>query len=144
MNCKQPKLILKSKNTMNSDEMNPLVNTLKQNMESKINEKSMKDYGGKFDQMFDIGRFTILCDDKNKLNTTTKIFFNNQSKTHYPFYNIKLFVPNYKVYIEMQAKGHSIIEKQHFSISYICINDFILFFGGTGNDIFKSVYKYSI
>ncbi|ETO35654.1 hypothetical protein RFI_01408 [Reticulomyxa filosa] len=31
-----------------------------------------------------------------------------------------------------------------YKYAYVCINDVILFFGGCGNDISKSVYKYSI
>ncbi|ETN97171.1 hypothetical protein RFI_40360, partial [Reticulomyxa filosa] len=34
--------------------------------------------------------------------------------------------------------------KSFFQYAYVCINDIILFFGGNGNEVSKSMYKYSI
>ncbi|ETO09010.1 hypothetical protein RFI_28376, partial [Reticulomyxa filosa] len=145
-------LRLRSEKAMDSDEMRKLVNTLKQDGikvvtpklkgGDRINEKSKNDYGGNYDRMFDIGRFTILCKNKTKLDTAVQVlqkadtfgmivsedkdYFNNQSKTHHRFHNIKLFVPKHEIYIEMQAtlehyttlKGHSIIENYELSHLY--------------------------
>jgi len=99
-----------------------------------LKEKIEKDYKGEFRDIFDIGRFTILCEDEIQLQTAVTVmkkaaefnmivsedkdFFTKISKTHHRFHNIKLYVPNHDVYVEMQAtlknfttlKGHSIIE----------------------------------
>ncbi|ETO10827.1 NB-ARC domain-containing protein [Reticulomyxa filosa] len=143
----------RSEKAMNSDEMKQLINKLEQDGikvvkpdtlkgDDRINEKSTKDYGGNYNRMFDIGRFTILCENKNKLDTAVKVlqkadtfgmtvsedkdFFNYQSNTHHRFHNIKLFVPKHDVYIEMQAtlegfttlKDHSVIENPKLSHLY--------------------------
>ncbi|ETO04528.1 NB-ARC domain-containing protein [Reticulomyxa filosa] len=100
----------------------------------RLLEKIQIDYGGDFNQVFDIGRFTILCDDSIKLQTAVAVmkkanqfnlivsedkdFFNKKSKTHYRIHNIKLYVPKDDVYIEMQAtlkkyttlEGYTLIE----------------------------------
>ncbi|ETO34596.1 hypothetical protein RFI_02491, partial [Reticulomyxa filosa] len=77
----------------------------------RLLEKIQADYGGDFNQAFDIGRFTILCDNPTKLQTAVAVmkkaeqfnlivsedkdFFDKQSKTHHRFHNIKLYVPKH-------------------------------------------------
>ncbi|ETO05654.1 hypothetical protein RFI_31743, partial [Reticulomyxa filosa] len=133
-------LMERSENAMNSIEIKNLVtelqkyeitvvkpSNLKEN--ERLSEKIKTDDNGDFNQAFDIGRFTILCDHPIKLQTAVAVikkaeqfnlvvsedkdFFNKQSKTHHRFYNIKLYVPKYDVYIEMQAtlKNFSTIEE---------------------------------
>ncbi|ETO15642.1 hypothetical protein RFI_21722, partial [Reticulomyxa filosa] len=145
-------LILKSQKAMDSDEMKNLVKTLRQyhiivvqpklKGEERLNEKIEHEYAKNCDEMFDIGRFTILCKNKHQLETAVTVLkkakdfgmivskdkdcFNKQSETHHRFHNITLFVPKYDVYIEMQAtlenfttlKGHSIIENPELSHLY--------------------------
>ncbi|ETO31120.1 hypothetical protein RFI_06002, partial [Reticulomyxa filosa] len=105
----------------------------------RLLEKIQADYGGDFNEAFDIGRFTILCDNPTKLQTAVAVmkkarqfnlvvsedkdFFDKQSKTHYRFHNIKLYVSKHDVYIEMQAtlknfttlEGYTVIENPKFS-----------------------------
>ncbi|ETO08206.1 hypothetical protein RFI_29183 [Reticulomyxa filosa] len=105
----------------------------------RLLEKIRSDYSGDFNQAFDIGRFTILCDNPTKLQTAVvvmknaeefnlivsedKDFFDKQSKTHHRFHNIKLYVPKHDVYIEMQAtlknfttlEGYTVIENPKLS-----------------------------
>ncbi|ETO09924.1 NB-ARC domain-containing protein, partial [Reticulomyxa filosa] len=105
----------------------------------RLSEKIKADYGGDHNQVFDVGRFTILCENKVKLQTAVTVmkkaeqfhlivsedkdFFEKQSKTHHRFHNIKLYVPKYDVYIEMQAtlknfttlEGYTIIENPKLS-----------------------------
>ncbi|ETO04850.1 hypothetical protein RFI_32546, partial [Reticulomyxa filosa] len=101
---------------------------------ARLLEKIQYDYNDDYNQVFDIGRFTILCDNSTKLQTAVAVmkkaeqfnlivsedkdFFDKQSKTHHRFHNIKLYVPKYDVYIEMQAtlknfttlEGYTVIE----------------------------------
>ncbi|ETO09798.1 hypothetical protein RFI_27579 [Reticulomyxa filosa] len=143
----------RNENAMNSVEINNLVTEL-QKYEIKVVkpsslkgndrllEKIQSDYGGDFNQAFDIGRFTILCDNPTKLQTAVAVmkkaeqfnlivsedkdFFNRQSKTHHRFHNIKLYVPKHDVYIEMQAtlkhfttlEGHTAIENPKLSHNF--------------------------
>ncbi|ETO29645.1 WD-40 repeat-containing protein [Reticulomyxa filosa] len=105
----------------------------------RLLEKIQADYGGDFNQAFDIGRFTILCDDSIKLQTAVAVmkkaeqfnlivsedrdFFDKKSKTHHRVHNIKLYVPKHDVYIEMQAtlksfttlEGYTVIENPKLS-----------------------------
>ncbi|ETO14106.1 WD-40 repeat-containing protein [Reticulomyxa filosa] len=105
----------------------------------RLLEKIQADYGGDFNQIFDIGRFTILCDNPIKLQTAVAVikkaeqfnlivsedkdFFDRQSKTHHRFHNIKLYVPKHDVYVEMQAtlknfttlEGYTTIENPKLS-----------------------------
>ncbi|ETO08664.1 WD-40 repeat-containing protein, partial [Reticulomyxa filosa] len=105
----------------------------------RLLEKIKSDYNGNYNEIFDIGRFTILCDNSIKLQTVVAVikkaekfnlivsedkdFFNKQSKTHHRFHNIKLYVSKYDVYIEMQAtlknyttlEGYTIIENPKLS-----------------------------
>ncbi|ETO11869.1 hypothetical protein RFI_25507 [Reticulomyxa filosa] len=105
----------------------------------RLLEKIQADYGGDFNQVFDIGRFTILCDNSTKLQTAVAVmkkaeqfnlivsedkdFFSKQSKTHHRFHNIKLYVSKHDVYIEMQAtlknfttlEGYTVIENPKLS-----------------------------
>ncbi|ETO15385.1 WD-40 repeat-containing protein [Reticulomyxa filosa] len=85
----------------------------------RLLEKIKFDYNDDYNQVFDVGRFTILCDNSTKLQTAVAVikkaekfnliisedkdYFEKQSKTHHRFHNIKLYVPKYDVYIEMQA-----------------------------------------
>ncbi|ETO06409.1 hypothetical protein RFI_30989 [Reticulomyxa filosa] len=109
--------------------------------DKRLLEKIQIDYEGDFSQVFDIGRFTILCDDSTKMQTAVAVikkaeqfnlivsedkdFFEKKSKTHYRFHNIKLFVPKHNVYIEMQAtlkrfttlEGYSVIENPNLNHS---------------------------
>ncbi|ETN99194.1 hypothetical protein RFI_38287, partial [Reticulomyxa filosa] len=112
----------RSENAMNSIEIRNLVTelqkyeitvvkprSLKEN--ERLSEKIRVDYSGDFNQVFDIGRFTILCDNPTKLQTAVAVmkkaeqfslivsedkdFFDKQSKTHHRFHNIKLYVPKH-------------------------------------------------
>ncbi|ETO03003.1 hypothetical protein RFI_34406, partial [Reticulomyxa filosa] len=140
----------RSEQAMNSIEIKNLVTELKKyeitvvkplslKGNERLLEKIQADYAGDFNQAFDIGRFTILCDSPTKLQTAVAVmkkaeqfnlivsednnFFNKQSKTHYRFHNIKLYIPKYDVYIEMQAtlknfttlEGYSVIENPNLS-----------------------------
>ncbi|ETN97919.1 hypothetical protein RFI_39607, partial [Reticulomyxa filosa] len=78
---------------------------------TRLHEKINCDYDGDFNRVFDVGRFTILCDNKTKMQTAVEVmkkaekfnlivsedkdFFEKQSKTHHRFHNIKLYVPKY-------------------------------------------------
>ncbi|ETO35467.1 hypothetical protein RFI_01597 [Reticulomyxa filosa] len=77
----------------------------------RLSEKIQTDYNGKFNRVFDVERFTILCDNDTKLQD--KDFFEKQSKIHHRFHNIKLYVPKHDVYVEMQAtlKQFATLEK---------------------------------
>ncbi|ETO29132.1 NB-ARC domain-containing protein [Reticulomyxa filosa] len=105
----------------------------------RLLEKIRLDYDGDFNEAFDIGRFTILCDNSTKLQTAVAVmkkaeqfnlivsedkdYFNKLSKTHHRFHNIKLYIKKYDVYIEMQAtlknyttlEGYTIIENPKLS-----------------------------
>ncbi|ETO32884.1 hypothetical protein RFI_04233 [Reticulomyxa filosa] len=140
----------RSENAMNSTEITNLVTELQRyeitvvkppslKGNERLLEKIQADYDGDFNQAFDIGRFTILCDNPTKLQTAVAVmkkaeqfnlvvsedkdFFEKQSKTHHRFHNIKLYVPKYDVYIEMQAtlksfttlEGYTIIENPKLS-----------------------------
>ncbi|ETO36249.1 hypothetical protein RFI_00813, partial [Reticulomyxa filosa] len=126
-------LITRSESAMVSNEILNLVTELQKYLitvvkplkvkdTARLLEKIEFDYGGDtkaFRRAFDVGRFTILCDNGTKLQTAVgvmkkaeqfnlivsedKDFFERQSKTHHRFHNIKLYVPKHKVYVEMQA-----------------------------------------
>ncbi|ETO13712.1 peptidase C14, caspase catalytic subunit p20 [Reticulomyxa filosa] len=123
-------LIARSEKAMESNEIKKLSSKLQQydiivvkplEVKDKVRllEKIKNDYNGDYKQVFDIGRFTILCDSAAKLQTAVAVmketkkfnlivsedkdFFERQSKTHHRFHNIKLFVPEHDVYVEMQA-----------------------------------------
>ncbi|ETO00091.1 hypothetical protein RFI_37368, partial [Reticulomyxa filosa] len=112
----------RSENAMNSIEIKNLVTELQKyeitvvkppslKGNERLLEKIQADYSGDFNQAFDIGRFTILCDNPTKLQTAVTVmkkveqfdlivsedkdFFDKQSKTHHRFHNIKLYVPKY-------------------------------------------------
>ncbi|ETO34639.1 hypothetical protein RFI_02452 [Reticulomyxa filosa] len=109
---------------------------------TRLHEKIKCDYDGDFNRVFDVGRFTILCDNKTKMQTAVEVmkkaekfnlivsedkdFFEKQSKTHHRFHNIKLYVPKYDVYVEMQAtlksfttlEGYTVIENPKLSHLY--------------------------
>ncbi|ETO33521.1 hypothetical protein RFI_03583 [Reticulomyxa filosa] len=143
-------LINRSENAMMSNEIINLVSELQKYMitvvkppkvkdKVRLLEKIQHDYNGDYNQVFDVGRFTILCDNATKLQTAVAVmkkaekfnlivsedkdFFERQSKTHHRFHNIKLFVPKYDVYVEMQAtlknfttlEGYTIIENPKLS-----------------------------
>ncbi|ETO32715.1 hypothetical protein RFI_04401, partial [Reticulomyxa filosa] len=105
---------------------------------ARLLEKIRYDYNGDYNQVFNIGSFTILCDNPTKLQAAVAVmkddrfnftvsededFFQRQSKTHYKFHNIKLYLPKYDVYIEMQAtlksfttlQGYTVIENPKLS-----------------------------
>ncbi|ETO07442.1 hypothetical protein RFI_29950, partial [Reticulomyxa filosa] len=140
----------RSENAMKSIEITNLVTELQKyeitvvkppNLKGneRLLEKIQADYGGDFNQAFDIGRFTILCDNPTKLQTAVAVmkkaeqfnlivsedkdFFDKKSKTHHRFHNIKLYVPKHDVYIEMQAtlknfttlEGYTVIENPKLS-----------------------------
>ncbi|ETO15968.1 mycorrhiza-induced NACHT/WD-repeat protein, partial [Reticulomyxa filosa] len=140
----------RSEHAMNSKEIIDLVTELQKyeitvvkppslKGNERLLEKIQADYGGDFNQAFDIGRFTILCDNPIKLQTAVAVlkkaeqfhlivsedkdFFEKQSKTHHRFHNIKLYVPKHDVYIEMQAtlkhfttlEGYTVIENPKLS-----------------------------
>ncbi|ETO26992.1 vcbs repeat-containing protein [Reticulomyxa filosa] len=87
--------------------------------DGRLQEKIEADYDGDFNCVFDIGRFTILCPhafsleaavnvvksapEFNMIVSEDKDFFNAKSKTHHRFHNVKLFLKDYDVYVEMQA-----------------------------------------
>ncbi|ETO34934.1 hypothetical protein RFI_02140, partial [Reticulomyxa filosa] len=143
-------LITRSENAMMDNELINLVAELQKylitvvkppKVKDKIRllEKIKCDYNGDYNQVFDVGRFTILCDNATKLQTAVAVmkkaekfnlivsedkdFFERQSKTHHRFHNIKLFVPKHDVYVEMQAtlknfttlEGHTVIENPKLS-----------------------------
>ncbi|ETO17126.1 WD-40 repeat protein, partial [Reticulomyxa filosa] len=140
----------RSEQAMNSAEIKNLVTELQKfeitvvkppslKGNERLLEKIQADYAGDFNQAFDIGRFTILCDNPTKLQTAVAVmkkaeqfnlivsedkdFFGKQSKTHHRFHNIKLYVPKHEVYIEMQAtlkifttlEGYTVIENPKLS-----------------------------
>ncbi|ETO24550.1 WD-40 repeat protein [Reticulomyxa filosa] len=140
----------RSENAMNSIEIKNLVTELQKyeitvvrppslKGNERLLEKIQSDYCGDFNQAFDIGRVTILCDSPTKLQTAVAVmkkaeqfnlivsedrnFFDEQSKTHHRVHNIKLYVPKHDVYIEMQAtlkqfttlEGYTIIENPKLS-----------------------------
>ncbi|ETN97268.1 hypothetical protein RFI_40263, partial [Reticulomyxa filosa] len=115
-------LINRSEKAMESDEIINLVKELEKYLiivakPSKIkdikrlSEKIKYDYEGNFNKAFDVGRFTILCDNETKLRTAVEVmkkadkfnlivsedknYFEKQSITHYRFHNIKLYIPKY-------------------------------------------------
>ncbi|ETO14549.1 G-protein beta WD-40 repeats containing protein [Reticulomyxa filosa] len=133
----------RSERAMNSNEITNLVIELQKyditvvkppslKGNDRLLEKIQADYNGDFNQMFDIGRFTILCDNPNKLQAAVAVikkadqfnlivsedkdFFNKPSKTHHRYHNIK-------VYVEMQAtlkhfstlEGYTVIENPKLS-----------------------------
>ncbi|ETO30864.1 hypothetical protein RFI_06256 [Reticulomyxa filosa] len=129
----------RSESAMNSIEIRNLVTELRKYKITVVKPPSLKgnerllekirvDYGGDFDQAFDIGRLTILCDNSTKLQTAVAVmkkteqfnlivsgdkdFFSTQSRTHHRFHNIKLYAPKHDVYIEMQAtlKNYTTLE----------------------------------
>ncbi|ETO05179.1 hypothetical protein RFI_32216 [Reticulomyxa filosa] len=143
-------LIMKSEDAMTSNEILNLVAELQKYLitvvkPSKVKdkvrllEKIQCDYNGDYNQVFDVGRFTILCDNATKLQTAVAVmkkaeqfnlivsedkdFFERQSKTHHRFHNIKLYVPKHDVYVEMQAtlknfttlEGYTVIENPKLS-----------------------------
>ncbi|ETO29106.1 NB-ARC domain-containing protein, partial [Reticulomyxa filosa] len=143
-------LISRSEHAMNSEEILNLVAELQKYLITVVKppkvkdnvrllEKIRHDYSGDFNQVFDIGRFTILCDNPTKLQTAVAVmkkaeqfnlivsedkdFFERQSRTHHRFHNIKLYVPKHDVYIEMQAtlkifttlEGYTVIENPKLS-----------------------------
>ncbi|ETO08161.1 hypothetical protein RFI_29227 [Reticulomyxa filosa] len=143
-------LIHRSEIAMTSEEITSLVKELekysitvvkpdKVKDKQRLLEKIKHDYNGDFNQVFDVGRFTILCEDHIKLKTAVMVmkeakqfnlivsedkdFFDKQSKTHHRFHNIKLYVPKHDVYVEMQAtlksyttlEGYSVIEHPKLS-----------------------------
>ncbi|ETO05937.1 hypothetical protein RFI_31460 [Reticulomyxa filosa] len=85
----------------------------------RLSEKIKHDYDGNFNRAFDVGRFTILCDNETKLRTAVEVikkadkfnltvskdkdFFGRQSETHYRIHNIKLYIPKHNIYVEIQA-----------------------------------------
>ncbi|ETO14888.1 hypothetical protein RFI_22480, partial [Reticulomyxa filosa] len=145
-------LISRSEDAMTSNEIINLVAELQKYLITVVKppkvkntvrllEKIQCDYNGDYNQVFDIGRFTILCDNATKLQTAVAVmkkaekfnlivsedkdFFERQSKTHHRFHNIKLYVPKYDVYVEMQAtlknfttlEGYTVIENPKLSHS---------------------------
>ncbi|ETO33876.1 hypothetical protein RFI_03221 [Reticulomyxa filosa] len=130
-------LITRSEDAMTSSEIINLVAELQKYLITVVKPPKVKDkydYNGDYNQVFDVGRFTILCDNATKLQTAVAVmkkaekfnlivsedkdFFERQSKTHHRFHNIKLFVPKHDVYVEMQAtlksfttlEGYTVIE----------------------------------
>ncbi|ETO29863.1 WD repeat-containing protein [Reticulomyxa filosa] len=123
-----------------------VVNPPKIKEKQRLLEKIENDYNGDFNQAFDIGRFTILCENITNLKTAVAVmkeaekfnlivsedknFFEAQSKTHYRVHIIKLYAPNDDVYIEMQAtlkkfttlEGHTVIENAKLSHDLYDIN----------------------
>ncbi|ETN98305.1 hypothetical protein RFI_39204, partial [Reticulomyxa filosa] len=145
-------LITRSENAMMSKEIINLVAELQKYLitvvkppkvkdRARLLEKIQYDYNGDYNQVFDVGRFTILCDNATKLQTAVAVmkkagkfnlvvsedkdFFEKQSKTHHRIHNIKLYVPKHDVYVEMQAtlknfttlEGYTIIENPNLSHS---------------------------
>ncbi|ETO07071.1 WD-40 repeat-containing protein [Reticulomyxa filosa] len=146
-------LIIRSEAAMQSSELLNLIAELQKYLitvvkpgqvkdKTRLLEKIQYDYKGDYNQVFDIGRFTILCDNPTKLQTAVallkkaekfnlivsedKDFFERQSKTHHRFHNIKLYVPKHDVYVEMQAtlksfttfEGYTVIENPKLSHLY--------------------------
>ena len=80
----------------------------------RLLEKIQNDYKGDWNQVFDIGRFTVLCENETKLNTAVSViknaanfnmivsedkdYFNHKSKTHYRVHNIRLYHPTLLLY----------------------------------------------
>ncbi|ETO08830.1 hypothetical protein RFI_28556 [Reticulomyxa filosa] len=137
-------LINRSEAAMISNEIINLVNELEQYSiivakPSKIKdmnrllEKIKIDYDDNFNRVFDIGRFTILCDNDTKLRTAVEVmkkaekfnlivsedkdFFEKQSKTHHRFHNIKLYVPKYDLTLKKftTLQEYTIIENPKLS-----------------------------
>ncbi|ETO22531.1 hypothetical protein RFI_14668, partial [Reticulomyxa filosa] len=143
-------LITRSESAMTSNEILNLVAELQRYLITVVKPPKVKDkvrllekiecdYNGDYNQVFDIGRFTILCDNATKLQTAVAVmkkaeqfnlivsedkdFFERQSKTHHRFHNIKLYVPKHDVYVEMQAtlknfttlEGYTVIENPKLS-----------------------------
>ncbi|ETO28813.1 hypothetical protein RFI_08314 [Reticulomyxa filosa] len=143
-------LITRSENAMISNEILNLVAELQKYLITVVKPPKVKDsvrllekikcdYNGDYNQVFDVGRFTILCDNATKLQTAVAVmkkaekfnlivsedkdFFERQSKTHHRFHNIKLYVPKHDVYVEMQAtlknfttlEGYTVIENPKLS-----------------------------
>ncbi|ETO24762.1 hypothetical protein RFI_12393 [Reticulomyxa filosa] len=126
-------LITRSEIAMTSVEIVNLVAELQNYLITVVKPSKVKD------KAFDVGRFTILCDNATKLQTAVAVmkkaekfnlivsedkdFFERQSKTHHRFHNIKLYVPKHDVYVEMQAtlknfttlEGYTVIENPKLS-----------------------------
>ncbi|ETO32432.1 hypothetical protein RFI_04683, partial [Reticulomyxa filosa] len=100
----------RSEQAMNSIEINKFSDRtakIRNYRNERLFEKIQADYGGNFNQAFDIGRFTILCDNPTKLQTAVAVmkkaeqfnlivsedrdFFDKKSRTHHRFHNIKLY-----------------------------------------------------
>ncbi|ETO29051.1 NB-ARC domain-containing protein [Reticulomyxa filosa] len=146
-------LITRSERAMESEEVKKLVEELQKHLITVVKPEKVKDQTrllekirdecqGDHNQVFDIGRFTILCDDAIKLQTAVAVvkkaeqfrmvvsedkdYFEKQSPTHYRFHKLKLYVPKHDVYVEMQAtlksyttlKGYTIIENPELSHLY--------------------------
>ncbi|ETO21379.1 hypothetical protein RFI_15826 [Reticulomyxa filosa] len=146
-------LISRSESAMMSNELINLVSELQKYLITVVKPPKVKDsvrllekircdYNGNYNQVFDVGRFTILCDNATKLQTAVAVmkkaekfnlivsedkdFFERQSKTHHRFHNIKLYVPKHDVYVEMQAtlknyttlEGYTVIENPKLSHSF--------------------------
>ncbi|ETO36350.1 NB-ARC domain-containing protein [Reticulomyxa filosa] len=143
-------LINRSEDAMKSIEIEKLVKELekysitvvkpsKVKDKERLIEKIQCDYNGDYNRVFDVGRFTILCGDAAKLQTAVEVmkkaeqfglvvsedknFFDKLSQTHHRFHNIKLYVPNIDIYVEMQAtlknfttlEGYTVIENPKLS-----------------------------
>ncbi|ETN99334.1 hypothetical protein RFI_38146 [Reticulomyxa filosa] len=111
----------RSENAMNSNEIANLITELQKFDITVVKPPS------DFNQVFDIGRFTILCDNPNKLQTAVAVikkaeqfklivsedkdFFNKKSKTHHRFHNIKLYGNSKKyTFIENPKLSHLFYE----------------------------------
>ncbi|ETO22300.1 hypothetical protein RFI_14899, partial [Reticulomyxa filosa] len=137
-------LIKRSTNAMRSSKIINLLKELKRHgitsMTSlkgnkRLHQKILEDYKGDFNQVFDVGRFTILCNTPTELETAVAVmkkayqfklivsedkdFFNKQSKTHHRSHNIKLYVPEHKVYVEMQATLKKYTEIENPEVSHL-------------------------
>ncbi|ETN98518.1 hypothetical protein RFI_38974, partial [Reticulomyxa filosa] len=115
-------LIERSEHAVNSIEIKNLVMELQKYEITVVKPPSLKgnetmltkiqeDYIDNFDQAFDIGRFTILCDNLMQLHNAVAVmkkaeqfdlivaeikdFFDKQSKTHDRFHHITLYVPKH-------------------------------------------------
>ncbi|ETO18164.1 hypothetical protein RFI_19118, partial [Reticulomyxa filosa] len=133
-------LINRSEHAMVSNEIINLVTELQKYLITVVKPSKVKDkirllekikcdYNGDFNQVFDVGRFTILCDNATKLQTAVAVmkqaeqfnlvvsedkdFFERQSKTHHRFHNIKLYVPKHDNYTTLE--GYTIIENPKLS-----------------------------
>ncbi|ETO14762.1 hypothetical protein RFI_22606, partial [Reticulomyxa filosa] len=95
----------------------------------RLLEKIKADYKDDFNQAFDVGRFTILCDNEIKLQTAVTImkkkkihfivskdkdFFDRQSKTHHRFHNIKFYL-FYELVRAWKSKDSSKEEKLKYA-----------------------------